>query len=187
MGILRKEGLFRAVSVKLLFPAFWKSGLTANQITILNFLTLNLGSVILFATGHEIIGLLTTVLGAMVDVVDGTVARAGRGSKNGSYLDTSLDWIYLMLFVGAISFHHNIMTIGYITLMAITYGNWLQYNGKYNWELPFPLGIKHLIAMGVMVGHAEWGIVGIAVTQWLRTGIIYFNSIKESRWDTLRS
>lgn len=179
MGTFRKKDRFRNLSVKLLFPFFWRTGLSANQITVLNFFTLNLGSVILFALGYEIIGLLTTVLGAMVDVVDGSVARAGRGSKNGAYLDTSLDWIYLMLFIGAISWHHNIMTIGYLSLIAITWGNWVQYNGKVNWELPFPLGIKHLIAIGIVLGHAEWGIIGIMVTQWFRTGRMYLWSISK--------
>jgi phosphatidylglycerophosphate synthase len=121
-------------------------------------------------------GLLTTGLGAMVDVVDGSVARVGRGSKNGSFLDTSLDWIYLMLFIWAISFHHNILTIGYFALIFITWGNWIQYNGFVNWELPFPLGIKHLVTIGILIGHAEWGITAILITQATRTLLLYWRA-----------
>lgn len=168
---------FRAFSVKLLFPLFWKSRLSANAITIANFLTLCLGSAGLFLIGKELAALLTAGLAAMVDYVDGTVARAGRGSPNGAYLDTSLDWLWLMLLIGAISYHHRIMDIGYLALIAITFGNWVQYNGKVNVRLPFPLGISHLMVGGILIGHAEWGITGIMLTQGARTTLMYWRSI----------
>lgn len=177
MGIKGKTDLFRDISVKLLFPLFWKSGLSANKITGLNFLTLGLGSVILFAFGREYLGLLTAGLAAMVDYVDGTVARAGRGSKNGAYLDTSLDWLWLMMIIGAISYHHKILYIGYLALAAITFGNWVEYNGKVNFKLIFPFGISHLLVLGIIFGKADIAICAIAGTQLLRTGGMYLWSI----------
>ena len=184
MGFIRKKDLFGNTSVKILFPLFWKSRLTANQITVINFFTLNLWSVALFASGREVLGLLVTGLGAMVDVIDGSIARAGRGLPNGKYLDTSLDWIYLMLFIGSISYYHNMMVIGYLCLIAITWGNWVEFNGKTKWELPFPFGIKHLVTIGVLTGHLGLGLIGICITQWLRTLILYMRSINVKNFTT---
>ena len=176
------KDFFRDISVKLLFKPFYRSGLSANKITVLNFLTLGLGSIVLFATGREILGLLTAGLMAMVDYVDGTVARAREGnSKLGQYLDTSLDWFYLMLLIGAISYHHNIMTIGYLTLIAIVFGNWIEYNkvskvgGGYN--LPLFLGIIPILVVGILIQHVRESIFLIMITQWYRTGRMYLWSI----------
>lgn len=172
-----KKDLFRDVSIKLLFPIFWKSGLSANKITVLNFLTFGLGSVALFAFGYEYLGLLTAGLAAMVDYVDGTVARAGRENPKGAYLDTSLDWLWLMMLIGAISYHHNVLLWGYIALIAITFGNWVEYNGKVKFQYPFPLGISHLLVISILFHHANYGIIIIAITQVLKTGGMYLWSI----------
>jgi phosphatidylglycerophosphate synthase len=162
----------------LLYKPFYRSGLSANKITVFNFLTLGLGSVALFSMGIEGMGLLTAGLAAMVDYIDGTIARARGGSSSiGAYLDTSLDWLWLMLLIGAISYHHEVMTIGYLALVAITFGNWVQYNGKVNIVLPFPLGVSHLMVLGILLRHAEWGITGIMLTQGARTALMYWRSV----------
>jgi len=172
------KDFFRDISVKLLFKPFYRSGLSANKITVLNFLTLGLGSIVLFLIGREILGLLTAGLMAMVDYIDGEIARArGGNSKLGQYLDTSLDWLYLMLLIGSISYYHNIMTVGYLSLIAITFGNWIEFNGNVKLKLSFPLGISHLIVIGILLGNLKLGIIYIAIVQSIRTIILYWRSI----------
>ena len=175
------QDFFRDISVRLLFKPFYRSGLSANKITVLNFLTLGLGSVILFANGREALGLLTAGLMAMIDYLDGEIAQARGGhTRLGAYLDTSLDWLYLMLLVGSISYYHKIMPIGYLCLIAISWGNWIEFNGKVNIRLLFPLGISHLIVIGILIGKVHWGITGVMFVQWIRTILMYRRSI----WDT---
>lgn len=172
------KDFFRDVSVKLLFKPFYRSGLSANKITVLNFLTLGLGSIVLFAEGREILGLLTASLMAMVDYIDGEIARAkGGNTKLGQYLDTSLDWLWLMLLIGAISYSHKIMSIGYITLIAITFGNWIEYNGNVKLKLPFPFGISHLLVIGILIRQIQFSILAIMLIQWIRTILMYKRSI----------
>ena len=172
------QDYFRKISVKLLFKPFYRSGLSANKITVLNFLTLGLGSIVLFAWGVELMGLLVAGLMAMVDYIDGSIAKVRTGyTRLGIYLDTSLDWLYLMLLVGAISYHHNIMPIGYIALIAIAWGNWVEFNGKTKLKLIFPFGISHLIVLGILFRRAEWGIIGVAFVQTLRSIELYRRSI----------
>jgi phosphatidylglycerophosphate synthase len=147
---------------------------------VLNFLTLGLGSVILFATGREFLGLLTAVLMAAIDYVDGTVARARSGNtKKGQYLDTSLDWLYLMLLIGGISYHHNILLSGYLALVAIVFSNWVQYNGNVEVKLPSILGIKVCLVVGILFGRTDLGILAIAIIQWVKTTYMYLRSIKK--------
>jgi phosphatidylglycerophosphate synthase len=170
---------FRDISVKLLFPIFIRSGLSANQITVLNFLTLGLLSLALFLSGCALIGLLTAGLMAMVDYVDGTIARAkGGNTAFGAYLDTSLDWLYLMLLIGVLGFHYNCILYSYIALMMITFGNWVEYNGKVKFHLPFIFGIKFLLVIGIIFNIIPVSLLAIAVTQGIRTGIMYERSIK---------
>lgn len=177
-----KRDIFRDISVKLLFKAFWNSGLTANQITILNFVFLYFPSVILFALGYELIGLLVAGIGAMVDYIDGTVARYGRGSPNGQFLDTSSDWLFLMMLIGAISYYHQIMPLGYLTLIFLTWGNWVQYNGNVNIKLPKYLTCTLILTLSIILRHAELGITGIMFVQGIRTGLLYWRAV----WEKLK-
>lgn len=173
-----KKDLFRDISVKLLFPIFMRSGLSANQITGLNFLLLGVPSLILFFQGREWLGLGTAILMAMIDYVDGTVARArGGNTTKGAYLDTSLDWLYLMLLLGAVSFRHNCLATGFLALVAIVFGNWVEFNGFVKFKMPFILGIKFLLVSGIVFSRLDISILLIAITQGLRTGGMYLWSI----------
>jgi hypothetical protein len=168
---------FRQFSTQLLFKPFYRSGLSANKITVLNFLTLEVATVVSFATGFNFMGLLFALLAAMVDFIDGAIAKARTGyTKLGQYLDTSLDWLYL---IGAISWRNNIMYIGYLALIAITWGNWVEFNGNVKCKIPFLLGISPLIITGVFIGHLEWSIIAIAVVQWIRAIKLYRRSVWE--------
>jgi len=136
----------------------------------------------MFVKGHELLGLLFALLAAMVDFIDGSIARArGGNTVLGEYLDTSLDWLYLMLVIGAISYHHNIMTIGYLALIAITWGNWVEYNGNAKCKIPFFLGISWLIVIGVLLGRLDDFICSIMIVQWVRTIILYWRSVWNMR------
>ena len=175
---MAKKDLFREISVKLLYKPFYRSGLSANKITVLNFLVLEVATVVLFSLGYEITGLFVALLAAMVDFIDGSIARArGGNTKFGQYLDTSLDWLYLMLLIGAISWRNDVMVIGYFALIAITFGNWVEFNGNVKCKIPFILGISPLIITGVLIGHLGFSIIAIAFVQGIRTIILYRRSI----------
>jgi hypothetical protein len=173
-----KNNWLRKLSEKTLFPFFWWTGMSANQVTRFNFFGVGLAVVASFALGYEFLGLLLAGLCAMIDYVDGTVARAGRGHPKGQYLDTSLDWLYLMLLIGAICFYHNIMVIGYLILIAITFGNWVQYNGGVNVKLPLWLGIDVFITIGVLTRKLDIAMLCVLLIQSIRTAVMYYRSMK---------
>jgi len=173
-----KRDYFREVSVFLLFKPFYWSGLSANMITVLNFWIVEMAAIALFLAGYDLLGLILGGLAAMIDYIDGSIARArGGNSKAGMYLDTSSDWLYLMLLIGAISYHHQIMPLGYITLIAITFGNWVQYNGNVNVKIPNGLNITCILMWSILLGHAEYGITAIMFIQTIRTALLYWRSI----------
>jgi len=173
-----KDGLLRKLSVKLLFKPFYRSGLSANQITVLSFCTLGLGSVTLFFLGEEVLGLLVSFLMAMMDYIDGEIARArGASSKLGEYLDTSLDWLYLMLLLGAIGFSSQTLPLAYLALVSVTWGNWVEFNGGAECKLPLPLTTGFIIPISVLAGHSGAGIACIAGIQTIRTIILYRRSV----------
>jgi phosphatidylglycerophosphate synthase len=179
MGALGKNDLFRNFSVKLLFKFFMKTGLSANQITMLNFWIFELGAIALFSLRLDIWGLVVGGFAAMVDYIDGTVARArNQTGKFGMYLDTSSDWLYLMMLIGAISYAHNILLLGYITLIAMTFGNWVEYNNLkgINVKIPLWLGICPILIITILLGHAEYGITAIMFIQTIRTALLYWRS-----------
>ena len=174
-----KNNLFRKISIKIFFPIFWKLGWSAPFITTFNFIVFGISSLICFLKGYELQGLFLAGIMAMIDYVDGTIGRAGRGSPLGAYLDISLDWLYLMLLIGAISYQHDIMLFGYITLIAITFSNWVEYNGLVNYELPKCLGIIPLLLIFIFTNHLKYGILCIMITQSYRAGRLYLCSISK--------
>ena len=170
--------MFREISVKLLFKPFYRSGLSANAITAINFWVVEMGAVALFLAGKDLLGLVFGGLAAMIDYIDGSIARArGGNSKAGMYLDTSSDWLYLMFLIGAISYSHGILALGYITILALTFGNWVQYNGNVNIKLPPGLNITCILMWSILLGHAEYGIAAIMFIQSIRTALLYKRSI----------
>ena len=178
MGTQGKTDLFRELSVKLLLKPFLWTGLSANQITMLNFFIVELGAIALFWFKLDLLGLIVGGFAAMVDYIDGSIARyRGGNTKKGQYLDTSSDWLYLMLLIGVISYAHGILILGYITLIALTFGNWLQYNGHVNIKIPNGLNITSVLMWSILLGHAEYGITAIMFIQSIRTVLLYEKSI----------
>ena len=172
----------RIIAKRLLFKPFLRSGLSANQITALNFSTLGLLSIILFFHSNFFTGLLVAGLVVLIDNIDGEIARATTGNtKGGKYLDTSLDWLYLQFLIFSISYASGVLTWGVLAVIMITYGNWVQYNGKVN--LPQYFGITPILAGSILLRKPEYGIILISITQTIRTLIMYGRSL----WDILKS
>lgn len=177
MGTQRKTDLFRKLSTDLLFPFFWWTGWSANTITAWNFAVLGVGSLVCFALQKPFIGLFVAGVYAMVDYVDGAVARAGRGSAKGEYLDTSLDWVYLQLLLFTLALANHSLETGFLALVALNLSNWVEYNGQVKLRTVFPFGISHLIVAGILVGRIDLGITTIAIVQWVRLIIMYRRSL----------
>jgi len=169
----------RKISTKLILKPLLRTGLSANKITVLNFLTLGLGSILLFLRGREVLGLLVACLAALIDYCDGTVSkiRTGGYSKLGSYLDTSLDWLWLQLLIYAISYHNDILHIGCLAIIAIMWGNWVEYNGFVKQKMHFPLGISHILLITIILRCSWLGIILLAITQWVRVISMYGRSV----------
>lgn len=184
MGNKGKVDLFREISVKLLLKPFLWTGLSANTITALNFWVIEMLAIALFLTKHDLLGLVVGGIAAMIDYIDGSVARAkGGNTKLGMYMDTSSDYLYLMMLIGAISYAHGILVLGTITIIAITFGNWVQYNGGVNVKIPNGLNITSVLMWSILLGHAEYGIALIMILQSTRTSLMY----RRSLWNISRS
>jgi len=173
------KDLLRDISCKLLLKPLLRSGLSANKITVLNFLTLGLGAVVLFLTGHELLGLLVACLAAIIDYCDGTVQkiRVGHFTKLGAYLDTSLDWLWLQLLIYAISYHNGILPFGCLAIIIIMWGNWVEYNGNVKMKMYFPFGLSHILLIGILLGCSNLSIMLILFTQCIRVAIMYRRSV----------
>jgi CDP-diacylglycerol--glycerol-3-phosphate 3-phosphatidyltransferase len=69
-----------------------RAGVTPDAVTVLGTLGAIAGSLIFFTTGHFFVGALVIWFFVMLDMVDGAVARAGKGSSPfGALLDSTCD------------------------------------------------------------------------------------------------
>lgn len=93
-----KDRILRSVSCRLL-----KAGLTPNMVTAAGLLLSLTGGLLAFS-GHLYAGIVVFLLGACLDAVDGSFARAcGLCSEFGRYLDSTCDRLSEIFFVaGAI-------------------------------------------------------------------------------------
>jgi phosphatidylglycerophosphate synthase len=133
----------------------------------------------LFATGHDYWGLFVAGLMAMVDYVDGEVARFdGGGSALGAHLDTSLDYLYLMLLIGTLGWSHHCMIWAYSALVTITFSNWVQYNGGGKYTLPFFMQTVFILPLTILLKEVGIGLGIITAYQLTRTVILYERSIE---------
>ncbi len=173
-----KENILRKLSVKILVPILRKINITANEITLYSFLIFGLSSIFCFSLGNDYLGLFLAIIMAALDYCDGTIARErNECSHLGEYLDTSLDWLYLMLIIGALSYNHDSMIIGYIILITLTFSNWVQYNGKTYFKLPFYLGIIPILVISILFKQVKIGLMLIMVSQSFKTIIMYWRSL----------
>lgn len=85
-------------------------GVSANQVTLVG-LALGLLAALLIAQGAPGLALLPLLLSRLADGVDGAVARAGRPSDFGGYLDIVCDFV----FYGAVP-------LGFVALAPATHG-----------------------------------------------------------------
>ena len=67
--------------------------ITANQVTLTG-LALGLGAAVLIAFGHALLALAPLLLSRLADGLDGAVARAGKPSDFGGFLDITCDFAF---------------------------------------------------------------------------------------------
>lgn len=72
-------------------------GFTADQLTVIGFLTGVLG-VVLVAVGQPLLGLAALILNRLSDGLDGELARLNTPTDAGGFLDITLDFIFYALF-----------------------------------------------------------------------------------------
>lgn len=101
--------LFGAAAQRVVIPlgaAIGRAGVTPNMVTVLGFL-ITVAAAVLVAQGLLLLGGLVLILGAVLDMLDGAVARAtGKGSKAGAFLDSTLDRLSdAGIFVGLLWFY----------------------------------------------------------------------------------
>ena len=85
--------VYRSASFYLSVP-FLRFGFTANQITLISFLSSLVAMLIIAAGGRSnaIIGSLLCILGVLLDYVDGNIARLkGKTSYYGKFIDSIVD------------------------------------------------------------------------------------------------
>lgn len=103
-----------------------KSGLSANQLTIIGFV-LGMVACLLVAMEHYFAGLLFVLLNRVFDGLDGAVARLSAPTDFGRYLDTVLNTVFHSAFVfffalGASEYDNNgaalFLILAYIAIVA---------------------------------------------------------------------
>ncbi len=80
-------------AVGRLAQAVHRSGLSANQLTLLGF-GLGVLAAYQIATGAFLTGLVTILLSRLCDALDGAVARLTRPTDAGGFLDITLDFLF---------------------------------------------------------------------------------------------
>jgi|GEM_PF-2252871 len=141
--------LNRGLAIRVFGPVFERLPLSPNQITVFNFLTNDLLSVYFFSRGtyrDNLIGLLFCGLGAVLDKIDGFIARKrGMSSKLGGWLDATLDLVWQNLLVAAIVFGVSTvkdgspfwLAVGLFALVSVAMSNTSRNLHRDNFDLGF--------------------------------------------------
>ena len=127
--------ILRKWTKQLFLSPFIKSKLTPNQITTLNFFFTSLPSIYFLWTGHNIISLLFILINVPIDFIDGEVAKAtNQFTKLGSWLDTSLDWLWQLMLLGTIVYKMQgiWLAIGLWAIIAVVYSNYISATKNFN-------------------------------------------------------
>ena len=74
-----------------------RTGITANQLTVLGFF-IGLLSVVALAMGHTFLALLLLLCNRLIDGLDGELARLTSPTEEGSFLDITLDFVFYAAF-----------------------------------------------------------------------------------------
>lgn len=83
--------------LQLMAKKLYKTGITADQLTIAGFIT-GLLAVPALAFGQFELALICLVLNRLADGLDGELARIGSPSDAGGYLDITLDFVFYSVF-----------------------------------------------------------------------------------------
>src|SRR5205823_6837571 len=91
---LMLDGRWRATVERSLDPvgrSLHRAGITADLLTVLG-LVVAVGTALLIADGHLLLGLFGVILTGVPDILDGSVARSsGRAGPRGAFLDSVCD------------------------------------------------------------------------------------------------
>ena len=102
------DGRFRASVDKGVSPigtALKRTGLSPDHLTVIG-LVLAVPAAIAIASGHLIFGLLLLIAAALVDVLDGAVAKAsGKASARGAFFDSVADRVTDALVLGGVAWY----------------------------------------------------------------------------------
>ena len=175
---MKHDDWIRKLSIKLLYRPLERIGLPADKLTYLNFGLLGLTSVYFFSRGDYLIALGFAGINFMLDYIDGELARRHGGeTKKGGWIDTSLDWLYYLLLIGAIAYATNQMVMGFVCIIATVFANYISSTRRLGVYGSFPFSPIAFIISGALSGYmvqAFWAITFFAV---LRGILLWRDSI----------
>ena len=139
----------RALSLKVFLSPLEKLGISPNQITVLNFLLINLPAVYFFSKGAytaNLIALAFCLLSGAIDYIDGTIARRrGISSDFGEWLDSALDSIWQIMLLCGISYgvfvaqnaSRTWLCVGFAAITGIVVSNYIsrEFHDKFRLDL----------------------------------------------------
>ncbi|HVX45645.1 MAG TPA: CDP-alcohol phosphatidyltransferase family protein [Mycobacteriales bacterium] len=92
LNIFARASISKALKLNPLGVRLARAGVTPDAITVVGTLGAVAGALIFFTQGHFFVGTLVIWFFVMLDMVDGAVARAGKGSSPfGALLDSTCD------------------------------------------------------------------------------------------------
>jgi len=102
------DGRWRATVERGLDPvgrSLHRAGITADWLTVLG-LVVAVGTALLIADGHLLLGLFGVILTGVPDILDGSVARSsGRAGPRGAFLDSVCDRVADAVIFGGVAWH----------------------------------------------------------------------------------
>ena len=96
-------------------------GLSPDALTLIG-LALSIAAGVAVATGRLYVATLLLFLGALCDILDGSMARrAGCSSRRGAFLDSTLDRLAeIAVFIGLVVYFRERLFVQVLTLLALT-------------------------------------------------------------------
>lgn len=175
----RSSLVLREWSKQLFLRPFLRSGLTPNQITSANFILTGLPSVYFLGTGHNIIALILILINIPIDFIDGEVAKkTNQMTKLGSYLDTSLDWLWQLLLLGSLAYVTQLWIWGIVCIIAVAFSNYLSATSRTQLD-DFPFVMKYYLFLGLLTNFLKPALILIAVSYCIKVLITGYCAIKE--------
>lgn len=160
--------------LELIVSPLARAGLTPNQVTVMG-LVISLIGAYLFAIGRQTTAALVLLFGALVDALDGTLARlTGKTSRFGAFLDSTFDRIS----DGAVLFGIAYAGLAdWRVVFAAFMGSYLVSYERCRAELAgsgrLAVGIAEraerllILIIAALFGRVEYGVYAVAVLAWI--------------------